>query len=92
MQEATKEVIGRHVLLTARFLVAVFRVGERLTFFNKPSRGEIVRRGSLLFRIRSDRDVWTLYVWEGWFGRKHWRRLKHFKSYDKAMNYIAEYI
>src|SRR5215469_11124300 len=54
--------------------------------------GEIVRRGSLLFRIRSDRDVWTLYVWEAWFGREHWRRLKHFKSYDKAMNYIAEYI
>ena len=52
----------------------------------------IVRRGSQLFRIRSERDIWVLYVWQGAFGKKDWTRLKRFKSYDKTMNYIAEYV
>jgi len=64
--------------------------GDSLSSIGKA--GEDVRCGSLLFRIQSDRDVWTLYVREGWFGRKHWTRLKHFKSYDKAVNYISEYV
>src|SRR5215469_6567563 len=54
--------------------------------------GEMVRRGSLLFRIQSERDVWVLYVWEGRFSRNHWARLKRFNSHDKAMSYIAEYV
>jgi len=52
----------------------------------------MVRRGSLLFRIQSERDVWVLYAWEGRLGRNHWARLKRFNSYDKAMSYIAEYV
>jgi hypothetical protein len=27
--------------------------------------GEMVRRGPLLFRIQSERDVWVLYIWKG---------------------------
>ena len=54
--------------------------------------GEMVRHGSLLFRIQSERDVWVLYIWEGWLGRNHWARLKRFNSHDKAMSYIAEYV
>ena len=53
--------------------------------------GEMVRRGSLLFRIQSERDVWVLYIWEG-LGRNHWARLKRFNSHDKAMSYIGEYV
>ena len=51
---------------------------------------EIVRRGSLLFRIQPERDVWVLYIWKRWFGRNHWARLKRFDSHDKAISYIAE--
>src|SRR5215467_1001940 len=54
--------------------------------------GELVRRGSLLFRIQSERDVWVLYAWEGRLGSNHWACLKRFKSHDKAMSYIAEYV
>jgi len=54
--------------------------------------GEMVRRGSLLFRIQSERDVWVLYIWEGRLGRNHWARLKRFNSHDKAMSYIGEYV
>jgi hypothetical protein len=54
--------------------------------------GEMVRRGSLLFRIQSERDVWVLYVWEGRLCGNHWARLKQFNSHDKAMSYIAEYV
>jgi len=54
--------------------------------------GEMVRRGSLLFRIQSERDVWVLYIWERCLGRSHWARLKRFNSHDKAMSYIAEHV
>ena len=54
--------------------------------------GEMVRHGSLLFRIQSERDVWVLYIWEGWLGRNHWARLKRFNSHEKAMSYMAEYV
>ena len=54
--------------------------------------GEMVRHGSLLFRIQSESDVWVLYIWEGWLGRNHWARLRRFNSHDKAMSYIAEYV
>ena len=54
--------------------------------------GEMVRRGSLLFRIQSERDVWVLYIWERWLGRNQWKRLKRFKSHDQAMSYIAAYV
>jgi hypothetical protein len=50
----------------------------------------MVRRGSSLFRIQSERDVWVLYIWEGWLDRNHWARLKRFNSHEKAMSYIAE--
>jgi hypothetical protein len=65
--------------------------GESLPSISK-AEGGIVRRGSQLFRIRSERDIWVLYVWQGWSGKKQWTRLKRFKSYDKAMSYIAEYV
>ena len=65
--------------------------GESLSSISKAGVG-IVRRGSQLFRIRSERDIWVLYVWQGSFGKKHWTHLKRFKSYDKAMSYIAEYV
>ena len=52
----------------------------------------MVRRGSLLFRIQSERDVWVLYIWERWLGRNQWKRLKRFKSHDQAMSYIAAYV
>jgi hypothetical protein len=53
---------------------------------------KMVRRGSLLFRIQSERDVWVLYIWKRWLGRTHWARLKRFNSHDKTMSYIAEYV
>jgi hypothetical protein len=53
---------------------------------------DIVRCGSQLFRIRSERDILVLYVWQGSFGKKHWTHLKRFKSYDKAVSYISEYV
>ena len=56
------------------------------------ARGEMVRRGSLLFRVQSERDVWVLYIWKRWLGRNHWARLKRFNSHDKAISYIAEYV
>jgi hypothetical protein len=65
--------------------------GESLPSISK-AEGGIVRRGSQLFRIRSERDIWVLYVWQGWPGKKQWTRLKRFKSYDKAMSYVAEYV
>ena len=65
--------------------------GESLSSISKAGVG-IVRRGSQLFRIRSERDIWVLYVRQGSFGKKHWTHLKRFKSYDKAMSYIAEYV
>jgi hypothetical protein len=65
--------------------------GDSLSSISKPG-GEIVRRGSLSFRIQSERDVWVLYVWEASFGRNHWVRLKRFNSHDKAVSYIAEYV
>jgi hypothetical protein len=63
--------------------------GESLSSISKTG-GEIVRQGSQLFRIQSERDIWVLYAWQGWFGKKQWTRLKRFKSYDKAMSYVAE--
>ena len=66
--------------------------GESLSSISKAGVGIVIRRGSQLFRIRSERDIWVLYVWQGSFGKKHWTRLKRFKSYDKTMNYIAEYV
>ena len=65
--------------------------GESLSSISKAGVG-LVRRGAQLFRIRSERDIWVLYVWQGSFGKKHWTHLKRFKSYDKAMSYIAEYV
>ena len=65
--------------------------GEPLPSISKAG-GEIARQGSQLFRIQSERDIWVLYVWQGWLGKKQKTRLKRFKSYDKAMSYVAEYV
>jgi hypothetical protein len=66
--------------------------GESLSSISKAGVGIVIRRGSQLFRIRSERDIWVLYVWQGSFGKKHWTQLKRFKSYDKAVSYISEYV
>ena len=39
--------------------------GESLSSISKAGVGIVIRRGSQLFRIRSERDIWVLYVWQG---------------------------